>query len=263
MTALDLFRNDEFELAITPHDADGFHVQASGVARALGFREAHDLIRTIPDSEKGSELSRTLGGEQQVLYLTEAGFYRALGQRQAARIKSAAVRAMVERFQGWVYGTVLPEMRRAAAGTRGSEVAALDRRALALMVIEAEDARAAAEARAAELAPRAAVADALIEAKGDYSVREAAQILARDHSIDIGQGRLFKRLYDLNWLDRKGQPYQRHVEAGRLTTRVQTYDHPRTGEPTLAKPQVRITGKGLAELHRALSADGKLVLAGV
>ena len=24
MTALDLFRNDEFELVITPHDADGF-----------------------------------------------------------------------------------------------------------------------------------------------------------------------------------------------------------------------------------------------
>lgn len=111
MTALIPFRNEEFELTVTP-DGDSFRVHAPGLARALGFRQALDMTRTIPDSEKGYELVRTPGGEQRIGYVTEAGFYRCLGQRQAARIKDANVRAQVERFQSWVYGEVLPSIRR-------------------------------------------------------------------------------------------------------------------------------------------------------
>lgn len=84
MSNITPFSSDEFELSILP-DGDSFRVLAPGLAHALGFRQALDLTRTIPDSEKGYELVRTPGGEQRVGYVTEAGFYRALGQRQAAR----------------------------------------------------------------------------------------------------------------------------------------------------------------------------------
>lgn len=80
MTALIPFRNEEFELTVTP-DGDSFRVHAPGLARALGFRQALDMTRTIPDSEKGYELVRTPGGEQRIGYVTEAGFYRCLGQQ--------------------------------------------------------------------------------------------------------------------------------------------------------------------------------------
>jgi hypothetical protein len=36
---------------------------------------------------------------------------------------------------------------------------------------------------------------------------------------------------------------------------VRVYDHPHTGEPVLADPQVRVTGKGLAALHRHLGGE--------
>ena len=62
-------------------DGEQFKVAAPGLARALGFREAHDLLRSVPGPEKGSELVRTPGGDQRVGYVTEPGFYRVMGKR--------------------------------------------------------------------------------------------------------------------------------------------------------------------------------------
>lgn len=111
MAEITPFSNGEFALSVIP-DGDTFKVRAPELARALGFAEARDLLRSIPEGEKGSELSPTLGGEQRIGYLTEPGFYRALGQRQAARITDPDIRAQVERFQSWVYGDVLPSIRK-------------------------------------------------------------------------------------------------------------------------------------------------------
>lgn len=112
-TEITLFESDEFRLELTSDGAGGFRADAPGVARQLGFREAHDLLRTIPDDERGSELVRTPnGGQQRRSYLTEKGFYRAFGQRQAARVTNPDARDRVERFQSWVYGEVLPKLRR-------------------------------------------------------------------------------------------------------------------------------------------------------
>lgn len=111
MSEIQMFNNGEFELHITPI-GDSFQVAATGLARALGVRDANTLVRSIPDTEKGYGLVRTPGGEQTVWHLTEPGFYRAMGQRQAARIRHAAVREQVERFQTWVFHEVLPSIRR-------------------------------------------------------------------------------------------------------------------------------------------------------
>lgn len=111
MTDMQLFNNGEFSLAFTA-TGDSFRVSAPEVARALGFHAAKDLVRAVPETEKGWETAPTPGGEQRVWYLTEAGFYRALGQRQPARIRDAVVREQVTRFQAWVYGEVLPSIRK-------------------------------------------------------------------------------------------------------------------------------------------------------
>lgn len=111
MSTVQLFNNGEFEIHVKP-DGDSFTVAAPGLARALGFREAYDLLRCVPEDEKGSELVRTPGGTQRTWHLTEPGFYRVLGQRQLRRIKDPAVRDMVQRFQNWIYHDVLPSLRR-------------------------------------------------------------------------------------------------------------------------------------------------------
>lgn len=105
------FSNEEFEIEMEVR-GDSFIVYAPGLARALGHRESYDLTKSIPDGEKGSGLVRTPGGDQQVWYLTEPGFYRAIGQRQAARIRNEAAREQVVRFQNWIYHEVLPSLRK-------------------------------------------------------------------------------------------------------------------------------------------------------
>lgn len=114
------FKGEEFELSLT-WEGDTFEVRGPELAQSLGHRDAADLVRALPDNEKikradetgqtRSEIVRT-PSDQQVWYVTEAGFYRAIGQRQPDRIKDASVRESVIRFQNWIYREVLPQIRR-------------------------------------------------------------------------------------------------------------------------------------------------------
>lgn len=253
MTEITPFTNAEFELEFIP-EGDSFKVVASGLGRSLGFRDAFNLTASIPEAEKGYLLVSTPGDVQlRVLYVTEAGFYRALGQRQAARVPDPALRASVERFQSWVYGEVLPSLRKATSAPREmSRLELIDMaRDSELGRIEAENRAAAAEHQVLELAPAARMHDELMDASGDYSVREAALILSRDPRIDTGQRRLFVYLREIGWIGSHNLPYQRHVDCGRLALRVSSYEHPNRDEQ-VATQQVRISVKGLSELHRML-----------
>ena len=138
-------------------------------------------------------------------------------------------------------------------------VSQISRRELAAMVIAEADRADVAEKRAAELAPAAASWEQLADASGDYSLREAAQILNRDPAISTGQNRLAKWLKNFAWVDQHGRPYQRHVDSGRLVIRARTYDHPLTGE-SQATTQIRITAKGLHALHKEMGGSGPLLL---
>lgn len=151
-----------------------------------------------------------------------------------------------------------------AVSTRQNELTAprqLSRRELAQMVIDAEDRVALAEQQVRELEPAAHSWETLAgETTGDYSLRDAAQILNRDRSILTGQNRLMATLREFGWVDAKGSPYQREIDAGRLVCRVLPYQHPHTKEPKLSS-QVRITVKGLHELHKRLGGERPLRLA--
>lgn len=139
-----------------------------------------------------------------------------------------------------------------------------DRRALAQMVIDAED-RADAEraARQALEAPAAAWSH-LASSHGDYSVSDAAKILSRDPQITTGRDRLFTFMESEGWIYRGAgerrkpwRAYQAQVDLGRLTERIsRPYLNERTGEMTLPDPTVRITAKGLAKLHLLLGGSG-------
>lgn len=260
---IERFTNHEFAIELVP-EGDSFKVIAAGLARALGHADGRDLIRSIPDAEKGSEIVPTPGGEQRVWVLTEPGFYRAIGQRQAARVKDPAIRSQVERFQSWVYGEVLPAIRRTgryeAVPQPPREMTKLEALRAA---IESEEGRIAAEARAVEaeqqvreLEPAARSWEVLASAEGDWSLRDAALILNRDPAISTGQNRLNSKLSELGMVDRRGTPYARH--HAHLTERPQTYRDRETGEERQAKPQVRITAAGLKYLHQRMGGQAPL-----
>ncbi|WP_307864185.1 phage regulatory protein/antirepressor Ant [Mycolicibacterium fortuitum] len=152
---------------------------------------------------------------------------------------------------------------------RSNVVALPDRRALAQMVIEAEDradreaaARAEAEARAKELEAPASAWQHMASSQGDYMVRDAAKVLSRDPNIEIGQQRLFKFMQAEGWIYRENgawKPYQTQIQTGRLAEKLnRPFLNERTGEMEVPAPSVRITPKGLAELHKRLGGSGQL-----
>lgn len=107
---IERFTNAEFDIEVLPRDGS-FIVLANGLAKGLAYKDAWNMLRNIADTEKGSSLVRTPGGDQRVWHVTEPGFYRLIGQRQTSRIKDAYVRDQVDRFQTWIFHDVLPSLR--------------------------------------------------------------------------------------------------------------------------------------------------------
>lgn len=121
------------------------------------------------------------------------------------------------------------------------------------------------KAQVRELAVPAAAWNELVEAAGDYSVADAAKVLSRDSRIDIGQNRLFTFMAKQDWIYRREhrwRAYQSQVDNGRLTEKVGK-PFVRDGVMCNGEPTVRITPKGLAELHKRLGGSGQLELVAV
>ncbi|WP_043843766.1 BRO family protein [Amycolatopsis taiwanensis] len=246
MTDLIPFEYSGRQVRTTTRDGEPWFV-AADVCAVLGIRDTYDATRGLDDDEKGTETIRTPGGPQAVTIVSEPGLYSLILRSRKPEAKP---------FKRWVTHEVLPALRK----TGRYSVTQLGRRELAQMVIEAEDRAALAEQQVKALEPAAHAWDTLAgEEVGDYSLRDAAQILNRDPAIATGQNRLMKTLHDLGWVDRKGKPYQREIDAGRLACRMLPYEHPHTKEPQLGS-QVRVTPKGLRELHKRLGGERPLQL---
>ncbi|AVP42346.1 hypothetical protein SEA_PIPER2020_46 [Mycobacterium phage Piper2020] len=106
--------------------------------------------------------------------------------------------------------------------------------------------------RVAELAPKAEVAERILDADGDLSVRDAAQSLTRA-GIKVGQNRLFRTLESrYGWVSRASdgryRVKQAAIDAGYMSVIPQSHYHPRTGVLVLDPPQPRVTPKGLQRI---------------
>ena len=253
MSNITPFSSDEFELSILP-DGDSFRVLAPGLAHALGMRDATRLLENIPGTEKGYTTACTPGGEQRVGYVTEAGFYRALGQRQAARVKNPEIRDQVERFQTWVYTEVLPAIRR--TGTYATtpsvpqpDLSELSPRNLAYLSELAKGLEAAVK-HAEKNQRKADGYDQFLNGSGCYLVDTAANLLGVKHR------RLWEWLYTSKLLiphgPRKRQPYANPKTASWFA--VKTYNTDRTNGK--ARATTYITPVGLEAIRLRLIREG-------
>lgn len=76
---------------------------AADVSLALEYRIAGDMTRNLDDDEKGTQIVRTPGGEQEMLVINESGLYSAILRSRKAEAK---------RFKKWVTAEVLPAIRK-------------------------------------------------------------------------------------------------------------------------------------------------------
>ena len=252
--------------AVQPFDYQGHQVRtltvnsepwfvAPDVAKVLGYSEASAMTRTLDDDEKGLQSVQTLGGEQAVTVISEAGLYSAILR---SRVEGAKA------FKRWVTHEVLPAIRK--TGSYSATPALPQDYASALRELAASvEAKALAEAKVAELEPAASAWSVMVEATGDYSVDEAAKILCRDPRISTGRQRLFGVMADLGWIYRQGMrrrwhAYQTAVETGRVVEKATaSFLNSRTGEMENPGPTIRVTTKGLEYLHRHLTAEAVAV----
>lgn len=217
---------------------------ASDVAKALGYRKASDMTRTLDEDEKGAHTVRTPGGDQQVSTLTEAGFYRVVLQRKAACIKDETARSNVEAFQRWVTHEVLPALRRDGAyvASDGTED---DATLMARALLAAKRQMDAKDALIAEMRPKALFADAVAASDGTCLVGELAKML-RQNGVEVGQNRLFGWMRRDGYLGSAGShrnvPTQRAMEMGLFRIKETAITHS-DGHVTISRTP-KVTGKG-------------------
>lgn len=105
MTDLTIFAYESSAVRTLDRDGDPWFV-ATDIAKILGYKLATDMAKMLDDDEKGMQNLHTLGGEQELLVISESGLY-------AAILKSR--RAEAKKFRKWVTAEVLPSIRKTGA----------------------------------------------------------------------------------------------------------------------------------------------------
>lgn len=139
---------------------------------------------------------------------------------------------------------------------------------MAAALIEADATIQELEQKNTELAPKAQSWDHLAAPGGDYSVSAAAKVLSRDPNIQIGRNQLFAKLSELGWIFRTQgkrahwEAYQdKGINTGRLVHKLSSpFFNERTEEWEQPAPTIRVTPKGLHELHQRLGGTTQLEL---
>lgn len=250
------FRGNEVRV-ITDQDGAPWWV-ASDVAKVLGYRSAPEVSRFVRDRHKGIEILDTPGGPQRMTVLNESGIY-------AAIMKSRA--ELAADFQDWVTDEVLPSIRRNGAYMTPETIEQVLTDPDTIIHLATQIKR--QQEKIAELTPAASSWEHLAAPGGDYSVAGAAKVLSRDPNIEIGRDRLFKHMSEIGWIFRTAgkrahwEAYQdKAVKTGRLVHKLGGgFINDKTGEWEQAQPTVRITPKGLHELHKSLGGSDQIQLA--
>lgn len=213
---------------------------ANDLCAVLELTNPRQSLTYLDDDEKGVTTNDTLGGAQQMAYVTEAGMYSLVLRSRKPEAKM---------FKRWITHDVLPQIRKTGAYATpplsGPEL-------MAKALLEAAETLKASDRKVLELTPKAEAFDSFLSTSGDYSVNEAAKILARDHSIMTGEKRLRSKLEEWGWIYRQGgvpRAKQVQIDNGRMTEKASFYFHPETGEKVAKEPQVRITPKGLSAIR--------------
>lgn len=259
MSAVELFRYEGAHLRTVLVESEPWFV-AADACRMLSLRDTTSAMKMVHDDDKRllhrsdtPQLFEGIAAQVQVItVVNESGMYALIFQSNKDRARDV---------RRWVTSEVLPSIRK--TGSYGAPVLTEDEivhRALTITQARVE----ALTAKVVELAASASAWNELAESTGDYSVADAAKVLSRDPSISIGRDRLFLFMSAERWLfkrDGRWRAYQAQVDCGRLAEKVgRPFWHEGRGELVAGEPTVRITPKGLAELHKRLRGTGQLAL---
>ena len=244
---LQVFQNENFSVRTIEDNGEIFFV-AKDVAQALGYSEASiknamaALIQSVPEFWKGKKRINTLGGEQEMLCLTEQGLYFFLGRSDKPKALP---------YQMWIAGEVVPSIRKHGGyltPAKAEEIISNPDLIIKLaQEVKAERARVVElTAQAEENRPKVIFADAVDASKDSILIGNLAKLL-NQNGIDVGQNRLFAWLREHGYLiackgERWNFPKQCYVDQGLFQLKKSIVNNP--DGTTKVTHTTKVTGKG-------------------
>lgn len=204
---------------------------AADVCAALGIGKPENAYSRIRDTQKGTRSIGTLGGQQMLMCVNEAGMYSLI---MKSRKPSA------EKFQDWVAEEVLPSIRKTGQYQMQAPMTEEEKIAIgyqaALAKVEQQ------KKQIEVMAPKATFYDSMVSHDGLYGLQVAAKILTV-------KPKLFIRYLKAHYLFYRGKALvarQEYLSRGIFETKIHEI-------ADKERPQTYITPKGLQHFEALLS----------
>lgn len=237
---IQVFNNEEFgEVRVIEENGKPFFC-GNDVAKALGYSNAPDAMRRHCRAivKRDTPIS---GKMQEINYIPEGDVYRLITH---SKLPAA------ERFESWVFDTVLPSIRKTGGYIQGEESMSDDdliARALVMAQKKIELREQQLKEKDAQLElqkPKVDFADHVTDSDNAIDMGTFAKY-AQKQGITMGRNTLFKWLRDQGVLMDNNVPYQRYLNAGWFRVIELTYN---TGIGQYTNPKTLVTGKGQVAL---------------
>ena len=248
MNEIAVFENKQFGKIRTINDNEQIWFVARDIAEALEYKGStinnaiSVLFQSVPDIWKGKKRIFTLGGEQEMLCLSEQGLYFFLGRSDKKKALP---------YQMWIAGEVVPSIRKHGAYVTPAKLEDIlsdpDAWIKTLEALKAEREKVAAlTAKAQEDRPKVIFAEAVDASKDSILIGNLAKLLSQN-GIKIGQNKLFAWLRENGYLigckgERWNFPMQSYVDRGFFEVKKTVVNNP--DGTTRITHTTKVTGKG-------------------
>ena len=251
MEKLKVFENSNFgKIRVLEIDGEPWFI-AVDIAKVLDYRTAYDMTRILDEDEKGTQIVRTPGGNQNVIVIDESGLYSSILRSRKPEAKQ---------FKKWVTSEVLPSIRKHGAYLTNQTVEKVLTDPdfliqLALNLKEEREKRLIAETELQENKPKIIFANCVETSRSSCLVGELAKLINQG-GYPMGQNRLFAWMRDNGYLIRqKGENYnlptQYSMDLKLMEVKKNIINNP-DGTVRVTRT-TKITGKGqIYFLHKFL-----------
>ena len=223
---------------------------AKEVAECIEYDQSsvNKLVNLVDDDEKVRNNLPTLGGNQQVWFLTEDGLYEVLMQSRkpiAKQIKKGVKQILHEIRTTGGYIASRPGDTSEEIMARALIIAqnTITRRDERVKLLEKEIN--AQSAQISNLTPKAEFADCFLSCKGDITIGELANILNQSSLFSKGRNKLREWLRKNGYLikrgTRKNKPTQKSMSLHLMRIASTLYN---TGEKNVFREEVMVTARG-------------------
>lgn len=250
MNELQVFNSEEFGKIRTTEIDGKIYFSASDIAKALGYSNPRDavlrhcrgVVKRDGVSSTTNQYGKTTKQPVTMSFITEGDVYRLIVH---SKLPSA------EKFEHWVFDTVLPSIRKNGGYISGQETLS-DAELMAKAVLVAqrtidEKNRVIEQQRQKIEAdrPKTIFADAVSTSKSSILIGDLAKLICQN-GYQIGQKRLFQWMRENGYLMKTGSSYnmpmQRYVQQGLFEIKESNVQNP-DGSIRITRT-TKVSGKG-------------------